>query len=374
MKIQYAAPVSEPSGYGEFARNVVSGLVSVGADVLVRNIQLDQADVAELGSKMPIGWHKFPDVSIVNMVPQLFKQYQHKQARLNVIYTMFECDRIPQPWVDACNQADAVLVPSRHSRDAFVNSGVTTQVRWAVPPIDLSLYSGRTRSVRQTDAPFTFYSILEFGERKNPLGLIRAYWAAFTGQTGVLLKLKIYLKGQDAAEKARIEKDLADLRKSVRLAHYPRIQLVWDHLSQEEIVKFHLSSDVYVSATRGEGLGMGLLAALALETPAIASDTSGHQDVGGENGWFKIPCHLTPAHNSGPYAPYLGNALWSEPDLSWLIERMRALFEARLQEGGGTAGVFAGQGAAMVRRQFDQQARGNELVITLQELLDSKQG
>ena len=45
-------------------------------------------------------------------------------ASRRVLRTMFETDRIPGPWVDACNGADAVWVPTAHTLEAFAYARV----------------------------------------------------------------------------------------------------------------------------------------------------------------------------------------------------------------------------------------------------------
>jgi hypothetical protein len=126
-----------------------------------------------------------PAVNVVNMIPPKFEQYRVPGAR-NIGCTMFETDRLPVGWVEQCNAMDAIWVPADWVRTVFLDSGVRVPVSvvgvdaveapWVAPP---------------DEGPFRLLSVFEWSERKNPLGLLRAWCAAFDGDDGVALTLKV---------------------------------------------------------------------------------------------------------------------------------------------------------------------------------------
>lgn len=365
MKIQLAAPIEELTGYGEFARHLARGLTEAGADVLVSPIRIDQRQEKSLFSGK-LGRHPKPDIDIVCMVPTLFGANRHPSARKNVGFSMWEADRLPNAWVEPCNKMDAVLVPSRFCDDVFRKS-LKIPVKYAPPPLDFTDLTGKVRPEKVAGAPFVFYSIFQWSERKNPLGLIRAYWAAFTGRDDVVLRLKLYTRQQDVGEKARIEAELGGLRKAVRLLHYPRVELDFAPMTREQIIGFHLAGDCFVSATRGEGLGLGVIEAMALEIPVIATNCGGHKDFI-QNGSYVVPAQETPCANAGSYAPWhTGEMWWAEPDLRELACGME---QHQRSEKSRMLGVE--NSANVVKRLYDSKTNSLALLSYFEELLRGK--
>ena len=330
MKINFIAPVKEISGYGEFARNVISGLVSVGADIKVQPIKINN-DSDGLIDQSLIGRHSKPDACIICTVPTLAQQFRHPSSK-NILYTMWEASRLPEAWAEPCNKMDQVWVPSKHNVELF-SKALKVPVLYAPPPLALSKLDGIVRPQRSVESPFVFYSIFQWTERKNPSGLIRAYWAAFTGQDDVVLRIKAYIRNPLSNELAQINAEISNLKRAVRLRHYPKIEVIGQPMTSQEIIQFHLDGDCFVSATRGEGLGLGLIEAMALGTTCIASETSGHLDFAREN-CHSVRTTQSPTFGMGDYAPwYTGDMMWDDVDLGRLTSSFK---EARKQRHSGS--------------------------------------
>ena len=387
MKINYIAPIGQMSGYGEFARNVISGLCESGADVKIQPLQFAGTSQAEtdlvnswVGGRFKdlIGRHLKPTVNIINIIPPLFKANKQPGV-LNVGFTMFETDRIPASWVESCNAMDAVLVPCSHNRDFFKRSGVEVPPYCVPPAIDFKPFDGRVRpprAQRSIENPFVFYSIFQWSDRKNPAGLLRAYWATFTGRDDVVLRLKLYV--QNPAELVAINAEIATLKKSARLRHYPKVEIISDMMTQQQMIDFHLAGDCFVSASHGEGLGLCLIEAMALETPVISTAYSGPADfldgrlmsiLDPETRNALIVRHTkSPAMCSGPNGHfYEANMMWGEPDLEHLMECMwLAKNDSHL------CAAIAKRAAQDVRRKYDAKTCTDYMLGTLQSLIEKK--
>lgn len=365
MKINLTAPIGEATGYGEFSRHVAAGLISAGADLKIRPLTFDAKQVPGLAAEfgLNLGAHQKPDVCLICMIPPKFKEFRQTGAKM-VGFSMFEAERLPEGWAAACNELDQVWVPSNHNWRSFAVSGVKTPVLMP-PPIRFPALP----EPRPANTPFSFYSCFQWGERKNPIGLIRAYWAEFSGRDDVVLKLKLYLKDQDQAELQRIQSEIALLKRQTRLRHYPRIEIIHQHMAEEEILGFHKSGDCYVSASRGEGLGLGAVVAMGLGKPCILSLTSGHLDFaltqGASSGVYGVPCSRAPSMSVGNYAPfYEGTNWWSEPDLGVLGGSMQAVMadQKRAAERGQL-------GAKCVRELYDFKTNSENMMAGLKKLL-----
>lgn len=331
MKINFAGAIQDVMGYGEFARNFAVALHNVGAEVSVDPIILsrDKADFGEnYKACQELTKKKFkPDINIINMIPPLFAKHR-KPGCKNIGFTMFETSRLPASWVKLCNGMDAVIVPSQWNAEVFKSSGVKVPVLVAPPGIEV--FDALKPSKPRASDKFAFYSIFQWSERKNPTGLIRAFWAAFTGRDDVRLVIKSYRRDHSAGEQAKIKQEIAALKSKVKLRHYPEIEFIGDLLSRQEITDLHLNSDCFVLPHRAEGWGLPHYESMSYGNPVIATGYSSNMDFMTPENSFPLNYTLTPVMGMEWLPPwYEGNMLWAEPDLSHLVDTMRWVVDNR---------------------------------------------
>ena len=379
MKISVVAPIGEPTGYGEFSRHVCAGLIDAGLDVKIRPLTFDSKQMPALAAEFQphIGNHTKPDVRLICMIPPKFKELRQPGVK-NAGVSMFEAERLPEGWAAACNELDRVFVPSTTSLHTFKVSGVKN-VELVPPPIRFPEIQTTTRDPTK---PYIFYSCFQWTERKNPTGLLRAYWAAFAGNTDVVLRLKLYLKDQDQNELQRIQVEINNLMRQAKMlfSQRPKVELETAHLTEEQILDFHRAGDCFVSVSRGEGLGLGAITAMGMGKPCILSLTSGHLDfvvdrqVDDENNLsaFAVDCGRSPTMSVGSYAPfYEGTNWWSEPDLGDLADRMKWVYDHRDEQKDECyiPSYVAKTGAAHVRKLYDFKANSALLKQAIKRLL-----
>ena len=136
-------------------------------------------------------------------------------------YTMLEVDGLPREWVAACNAMDEIWTPGRWGATVFADAGVTRPI--VVMPLEYDPARFRPDGpARRIAGRFTFLSIFEWGERKAPEVLLRAYAAAFTRRDDVLLVLRVNNFDADV--------DVARQIAALRLpADAPPIVVIYDH-------------------------------------------------------------------------------------------------------------------------------------------------
>lgn len=154
---------------------------------------------------------------------------------------------------------------------------------------------------------FVFASVMDLNsvlERKNPLGLLAAFVAAFQPGEGPWLYLKV-MNGD------RYPGQMAHLRATA--AERGDVVLVDEVFEPGEAAAVPALADCYVSLHRSEGLGLSLMEAMAHGTPVVATGYSGNMDFMRTGNSFPIPYTLTgvPAGCS----PYREGARWASPDL-----------------------------------------------------------
>ncbi|WP_454049418.1 glycosyltransferase [Cellulomonas sp. Marseille-Q8402] len=162
-------------------------------------------------------------------------------------------------------------------------------------------------------ANFDFLSVMA---RKNPLGAIEAYRAAFGPDDGAVLVVKSINGHLRPTERERLR--LATLDR-------PDIVLRDGYLTAHEMRALTELVDCVVSVHRSEGFGLNLADAMAVGTPVVATAYSGNMDFMTEDTAFLVPYNLT---DVGPDAdPYDAKARWADPDLALAAAAMRSVHD-----------------------------------------------
>lgn len=232
-------------------------------------------------------------------------------------YTMLEVDGLPGEWVAACNAMDEVWTPSHWGARVFAEAGVTRPI-YVMP---LGYDPARFRPdgpARRIAGRYTFLSVFEWGERKAPEMLLRAYTAAFTRRDDVLLLLRV--NNFDA------EVDVARQIAALRLpADAPPIALLYNRqIDGDSLGTLYRSADCFVLPTRGEGWGLPILEAMACGLPAIATAWSGQTEF--FDNAVGYPLRVRRMVAADAKCPYYLGWHWAEPDGEHLTELMRYVY------------------------------------------------
>ena len=100
-------------------------------------------------------------------------------------------------------------------------------------------------------------------------------------------------------------------------------------LSDEQMARLYRAADVFVLPTRGEGLGLPFMEAMAAGVPVIATRWGGHLDVvDDETGWLVDVTGLVPVDPAqtarSPF--YTSSQRWAEPSVSHTAALLRHAF------------------------------------------------
>ena len=148
--------------------------------------------------------------------------------------------------------------------------------------------------------------------------LLRGYWAEFRERPRgeVLLRLRSYVPHWEQGPRSVrtwLSQFAAKQPGSPTVEQLPAVEVFESELSREELRAMYAASDAFVLPTRGEGWGLPVVEAMAMELPVIVTDFSGPQ------------AYLTPA-NSFPLK-YTGKGGSSagqvEPDVTHLRKLLR---------------------------------------------------
>jgi glycosyltransferase involved in cell wall biosynthesis len=186
------------------------------------------------------------------------------------------------------------------------------------------------------DKTYKFYSIQQWTERKNGLGLLKSYFNAFTNKDDVLLVLKTYLTRVEVrgGQVEKLKEDIDNLKRALNFDRdYPPVYLIAEKLSTEQIIKMHEDCDCYTMLDRGEGFGLPYMEAAAAGNPIIATDYAGTREFLNKNNSYCVPWQPTYVCNMEWSTYYRGNdgGLWAEPNLVEASVLMREVYDNKVK-------------------------------------------
>jgi glycosyltransferase involved in cell wall biosynthesis len=180
------------------------------------------------------------------------------------------------------------------------------------------------------------FSLASSNERKNPLGAIAAFRAAFGDRADRILLLKI-------GDPAHFPREFDALRG--RVADCPNIRLETRTLPRADSHALTACADVVLSLHRSEGFGLVPAEAMLLGRAVVATGWSGNMDFMDADSAVLINYRLVEARDPRGVFEAPG-ALWAEPDLGEAATALRWLAD----DPAGRAALGArGQEAARAR-------------------------
>lgn len=337
MKLLYSAPFLENSGYGEAARNYAKALHSVGVELTAKNIDY-QSEKAKLKPddeaflRSILGKKVAYDRTVTHSVPEHWPNFM-EQGKKNFGWTVWETSVTPPQWTPVMNgPADRIIVPSVHTMTAIKAAQVRKDIAVVPIPLDVTMFdkpeedeSLTLMGIAQED--FKFLASSQFTERKNFIGLIKAYYHAFHGVNNVVLILKTYMQKHDAEDQARVMGIINGVKQSMNMPNFPRIVLLNSIFTDKQMVVLNRFSDANVMLHRGEGWGMSQMEAALAGKPVIATNYGGISDFLDKDTAYLVDYSLTPVFNMWGW--YQGNQMWAEPDMGDAIKKMRNVFMLR---------------------------------------------
>jgi len=357
------------SGYAQAARGNILALNSLGVPLTLNPISFEQArpDLGQDGNVLAnlIGNEIDYNINIIHTTPEFWAR--HKEVdKVNVGYTIWETDRLHSSWQTYINNnVQKVLVGSEWNVGVFKNSGVEVPIGVVPHGIEVGDFDDiepyKVSGI--ADDAFVFYSIFQWTERKHPVALIKSYWYAFQNDENVALVLKVYRGNYEDQEKDAIRSTVKRLKEVTPMDKYPKIYLILDMLSQDEMLGLHARGDCYTSLDRGEGFGLSPFAAGAAGNPIIITGFGGATEYAKDHNSYLVDYVLTPVSGM-PWSPwYRGDQLWAEPNVLHGANLMREVYNNK--EGAKKKGLLLQQ---EIKENFSWEVIGKKIIAELEKI------
>lgn len=365
--VKYTGTFSDHSGYGSANRAFITALYTAGVDVTTELIvQVKEFSDNGWSGKLAMDLvdREIPyKAKIIHLTPDMYPRYIETD-KYNIGHLFWETDRLPREWVEPCNKMQEIWTSSESMAEVFKKCGVRVPIFAFPQPIDISKAD---KPYHKFNIPhhkgFLFYAIFQWIERKNPKGLLQAYWEAFSGREDVSLLLKTYRIDYSAHEYEKIQLDIERWKQEFGLPHYPRVYLTTKLLSHEDIMRVHETGDCYLAADHGEGWSRPLQEALLMANPVVASARGGIHEYLTNDMYYPIKNDYVPVVTQ-PWIPwYTSDQNWVQPDMKEMKDRMQFVFFNREM-----AQVKAEKAKSFIKDSFSYHKVGQQMRERLEKI------
>ena len=325
--VNLAGYFGSEKGVGEAGRATVRGLEAASIPYVLNNV----VDSGSVNIDSSLSSFAADNPYLINLIHVNADQVpifaaargdEYFTGRYNIGCWFWELSQFPQEWYSSFQPFDEIWAASSFIQDSLARVSPVPVVRMplALPPepeIDHALNRsdfGLPFDVFIFLFTFDFASILE---RKNPIGLIKAFKMAFGDRDDTMLLLKV----------AHSENYPAELDFLKAACSTSNVRIFDRLLRRSEMNALFSVSDCFVSLHRSEGFGIPIAEAMLLEKPVITTAYSANMDFTTPANSFLVKYKLIEIDRD--YGPYRKGWAWADPDLDHAAELMRYAYENR---------------------------------------------
>ena len=324
-----------PSGLGESIRSIVRTLKQENVPVSLRDVPAHYSlDSPHRSDFLESEIH---DVSLLHIVPdhdaeRPFLSTNYTRAGLEprpevyrIGYWYWELEDVPEIWKKPAEVLDELWAPTEFIATAF-RKALPVKVTRMLPGVQLGTVESIDRAefgIGEHDFLFVFlFDMKSYMERKNPLGLIKAFQKAFRPDDRAKMIIKVSDGRMNPPELARL----------TDAAREAGVVLIDKVLTRGKSYGLMNACDCYISLHRSEGLGLTMAEAMLMAKPVIATGYSGNLDFMSKSNSLLVDYDLITIGGSCPeyvHQVYKEHAFWAHPSTEHAAASMRWVYENR---------------------------------------------
>jgi len=267
-------------------------------------------------------------------------EFQPIALEKNILFTSgIETNIAPKSFIDGCNKADLVIVPSSFVKkileetlvQAKDNNGNVVQEDKIKVPIEV-LFEGYDENIFKTisytenklhlnDIKETFAFLFvgtwldgDIGQDRKDVGmLVKVFYETFKNKLNApCLILKTSGATTSIVDRNKIQEKIDLIKSTVEAKFLPNVYLIHGDLSDQEMNMLYNNSKIkaMVSLTKGEGFSRTFLEFATTPKPLIVSGYSGHMDFLKQDYNIFIGGQLTDVHPSAVNEFILKESKW----------------------------------------------------------------
>lgn len=256
-----------------------------------------------------------PDwATLIFYYPNEYERWLFSDRR-NMGYYIFECTKIPQPFVEAINELDAVCTASQWGVDILKANGVHIPCHVVHGGVDTDYFNPTNRN------PGDGFKILHVGkceQRKSTEEIIHAFVVAFRDNPQVTLTISAdnvftNVNVQDVVDQLLSAHEATDMRDRIHVIGFV-----------DDIRTLYHSHHLAVFAPKAEGIGLPITEAMACGMPVIAPNHSGMSEYVSEENAIVLTGYVETDIWDPHFFPVAGAfGTWQAPDIDEIVEQMQ---------------------------------------------------
>lgn len=353
LTFDFWCPLSSIDGYGRHALAIVEGLRCLDVSPVLLDAEwretpsgqhphLSSGIVAEAQRNRTRPPSR---IGVAMTVPYDERLHIH-QSVYRIGITQFETDRVPTFHVKQANRLDHLILTSRFQPDVWRRSGLRRDMPVSVltPGVDTDFFAFRERE--RSDV-FRVLILGALTARKDPITAVKAFQEASGGDESWRLTIKTRrADGLEHLLRALGFQFRSERQADAREVHHipyplhaeapvdPRIDLWLCDDSPERVRERYWGHDCLLWPSKGEGVGLPPLEAMATGMDVVMSDNSGMADYAFDGHCWPVgTSHMEPADIPGGFShkyveAYGAVGQWWVPDFGQLVRQLRRCHDA----------------------------------------------
>ena len=255
---------------------------------------------------------------LVHFIP--FPYLQIRRFRRNVLFSMFEFDRISSQWTPHLRKPELILVPSTHNK-RVISEATPRPVEVCPAGVDSEVYRFKER---EHSNPFVFLYVGAKNPRKGTHCVAKA-WTLWNERYPELADQSILIMKETEVGVTR------ELRQVTKNAYVDTRVLPLDEQSAVEqdlpsLVSLYHYAHCFLFPTMGEGFGLTLAEAMSTGLPCIYTPWSGTEDIGEEILAYPIRYGMKQVDFQDPSGIEIDPVYAADPDIDSIVEQMHHVF------------------------------------------------
>ncbi len=378
VDVQMIGPFEKASGLGQATRLSAAAMEQTGLSLNKVDFGLDNPAPEGFSTSAEHGSYKRARINLIHLnaeaIPLAFAYEPDVfNGAYNIGYFFWELDSPAACHHLALELLDEIWVSSQYGVEIYQPHTDIPVTRVGMcfediaPPARSEARDFVTRRFRLDGREFVFlvaFDSFSFVQRKNPIGVLRAFREAFEGDRDVRLIIKTQNRDRIADPvQQRIWAQVEAL-----MAGDPRILLINETLPYQDLIRLKAGVDCYISLHRSEGWGFGMIEAMNLKVPVVCTGYSGNMEFCSDETAWLVDYELVEL-DPDDYIFVRKGQKWAEPDIAHAARQLRAVRddpELRARK------VKAAH--AHVQEHFSTRAIGKRYEARLREILANHTG